>query len=184
MDAFEEIVSGILRRQGWWTIANLKVELSHSEKVKIGRHSSPRWELDLVAYKGSTNQLLVVECKSLLDSYGVHLATFKSQRSKDEKRYKLFFEDRLRAVVFSRLKKQMVKSGFCSPKPKVFLGLAAGKVNGDVNLLRKIFEKNGWTLFSPTDIRDALSDLKEAGYENNVAFMTAKIVLRGGRIEE
>jgi hypothetical protein len=179
VDAFEEIVAGVLRRQVWWTMISVKVELTKKEKIKIERHSSPRWELDVVAYKGATNELMVVECKSLLDSYGVRVATFEGDREKDETRYKLFFEKRLRAVVFSRLRKQMVKSGLCRAKPKVRLGLAAGKVNGDAVRLREIFDERGWTLVSPENIRNALLDLEGAGYENSVAHMTAKIITRG-----
>jgi hypothetical protein len=32
----------------------------------IGRHSSPRWEVDIVAYRGRDNLLQVVECKSYI----------------------------------------------------------------------------------------------------------------------
>jgi hypothetical protein len=64
VDAFESLVSMLLRRQGYWTAQSVKVGLTKAEKRLIGRHSSPRWEIDLVAYKGSTNALLAVECKS------------------------------------------------------------------------------------------------------------------------
>jgi len=44
----------------------------HITRREIGRPSSPRWELDIVAYSGRDNLLLVVECKSRLDSQGVN----------------------------------------------------------------------------------------------------------------
>src|SRR5262245_43986030 len=58
MDAFESLISMLLRHQGYWTTPSFKVELTKEEKRNIGRTSSPRWELDLVAYKGSTNEVL------------------------------------------------------------------------------------------------------------------------------
>jgi len=64
MDAFESLVAMLLRHDGYWTIPSFKVNLTKEEKRAIGRHSSPRWELDLIAYKGSTNEILAVECKS------------------------------------------------------------------------------------------------------------------------
>ena len=76
MDAFETVVASILQRQGYWTLTSVKVELTKAEKVKIGRHSSPRWELDVVAYRGKGNEVLAVECKSFLDSPGVECSAF------------------------------------------------------------------------------------------------------------
>lgn len=70
MDAFEQLVSEILWMEGYWVRASLKVELTKEEKKAIGRPSSPRWELDIVAYSGRDNLLRVVECKSYLDSRG------------------------------------------------------------------------------------------------------------------
>lgn len=72
MDAFESLVSMLLRHQGYWTTPSFKVELTKDEKVQIGRPSSPRWELDLIAYEASKNEVGAIECKSLLDSRGVH----------------------------------------------------------------------------------------------------------------
>ena len=76
MDAFEQVVASILQRKGYWTQTSVKVELTKEEKRAIGRPSSPRWELDVVGYRGSSNELLVVECKSYLDSYGVRASAF------------------------------------------------------------------------------------------------------------
>src|SRR5438132_7711673 len=127
MDSFENVVAAILQRKGYWTQTSVRVELTKPEKRAIGRYSSPRWELDVVAYKGSTNELLVVECKSFLDSYGVEVAAFNGSKPKGRKRYKLFFESKLRRVVFSRLAKQFIAQGSCAKKPRVQLCLAAGK---------------------------------------------------------
>jgi hypothetical protein len=49
MDAFEQVVSEILWLEGNWVRQSVKVELTKEEKRAIGRPSSPRWELDIVA---------------------------------------------------------------------------------------------------------------------------------------
>ena len=95
MDAFESLVSMLLRHQGYWTTSSFKVELTKEEKRQIGMPSSPRWELDLLAYKGSKNEVLAVECKSLLDSTGV---VFRNGKFEPEKHYKLLSDPILRSV--------------------------------------------------------------------------------------
>ena len=62
-----------------------------------------------------------------LDSLGVQRATFEGNNLKDLKRDKLFFDATLRRGVLGRLAKQFVEAGFCARKPRVTLGLAAGK---------------------------------------------------------
>jgi len=181
MDAFENVVAAILQRQGYWTLTSVKVELTKSEKRAIKRDSSPRWELDVIAYSGRTNELLVVECKSFLDSPGVECGAFDGSKPGKEKRYKLFCDRTLRRVVLGRLQKQLVKAGFCARRPKIRLCLAAGKIRGDENWLRSHFEHNGWTLFGPQHIREELEKLCDAGYENSVAAIVTKILLRPAR---
>ena len=107
MDSFEAVVATILEREGYWVRPGFKVELTKAEKRAIGKPSSPRWELDMVAYKGGTNELLVVECKSFLDSPGVRAVAFDGSSDKEAERYKLFTQKRLRTVVLRRLQKQL-----------------------------------------------------------------------------
>lgn len=178
MDAFETVVSAILQRQGYWTLTSVKVELTKAEKREIGRHSSPRWELDVVAYRGSDNELKVVECKSFLDSPGVECGAFNGSNKDAEKRYKLFCENKLRKVVFHRLEQQLVSGGFCAKNPKIQLCLAAGKIRGDETWLQSHFEKKGWLLLGPKYIRTELEKLRDSGYENNVAAVVTKLLLR------
>ena len=73
MDAFEQLVSEILWMEGLWVRTSVKVLITKDEKRLIGRPSSPRWEIDIVAYSGRDNLLYAVECKSYLDSRGVRL---------------------------------------------------------------------------------------------------------------
>lgn len=143
MDAFETVVVSILQQQGYWTLASVKVELTKAEKIKIGRPSSPRWELDIVAYRGKGNEFLVIECKSYLDSLGVECGAFDGTNKEAEKRYKLFCEPTLRRIVLRRLERQLVSGGFCASKPKIRLCLAAGNVRKDEEWLKLHFKKNG-----------------------------------------
>jgi|SRR6266540_1575427 len=101
MDAFEQLVSEILWMDGYWVRTSVKVELTKEEKRLIGRPSSPRWELDIVAYNGRDNLLRVVECKSYLDSLGVQAKGFDAA-SDNSARYKLFNDPMLRDVVFEQ----------------------------------------------------------------------------------
>lgn len=178
MDAFEQVVAQILERKGYWTQIGTKVELTKEEKRSIGRPSCPRWELDIVAYRGATNELLVVECKSYLDSPGVCSDHFDGNH-KVAARYKLFLDDHLRNVVIKRLVKQLINQGFCQPKPSIKLCLAAGKIRGDESQLEKIFKANGWLLWTPRFFRDELKTLSESGYENAIAVVVTKLLLRG-----
>lgn len=178
MDAFEAVISAVLQRQGFWTLTSAKVELTKEEKREIGRHSSPRWELDVIAYRGSDNCVRVVECKSYLDSPGVDCGAFSGRNKKAQERYKLFFDDTLRAVVLRRLESQLVDGEFCRKKPKIQLCLAAGKIKGDEKWLESHFNANGWLLLGPAYIKSELSKLRDAGYENSVAAVVTKLLLR------
>ena len=126
MDSFETLVGTLLEKDGFWVRTSVKVEITPEEKRKIGRPSSPRWELDLVAYKAKSNELLVVECKSFLDSPGVRARGLDGTDKKEGSRYKLFNDSVLRKTVLGRLVKQLVSSGACAPSPSVLLCLAAG----------------------------------------------------------
>jgi hypothetical protein len=119
MDPFEQLVSEILWMEGYWVRTSVKVELTKEEKRQIGRPSSPRWELDIVAYSGRDNSLRVVECKSYLDSRGVALRAFDGSDAKNAERYKLFADDQLRNVVFDRLRLQFAESGACRSNPEI-----------------------------------------------------------------
>jgi hypothetical protein len=178
MDSFETVIASVLQRQGYWTQTCLKVDLTADDKAAIGRKSSPRWELDVVGYSGRDNTLMVLECKSFLDSTGVQTRTFMGAYPDNEKFYKLFFETATREVVLSRLCAQLARDGFCAPNPSVKFGLAAGKIHGNVADLESHFERNGWELWTPARIRGELLKLADSSYENSIASVVAKIVLR------
>jgi hypothetical protein len=181
MDAFEQLVSEILWMDGCWVRSSVKVELTKKEKKAIGRPSSPRWELDIVAYSGRDNLLRVIECKSYLDSRGVALRAFDGTDKRFAKRFKLFGEKRLRNVVLKRLCKQFTQSGACRPKPVVKLCLACGRIASDTDraALRRHFAAKGWELLDEDWLRQRLQLMSEGGYENQVSAVVAKLLLRG-----
>lgn len=181
MDAFESVVSEILWRDGYWVQTSFKVELTKDEKVAIDRPSSPRWELDVVGYSGRRNEVLVVECKSYLDSPGVAFRAFDGSNKSLAGRFKLFNDARLRDVVFSRLKDQLFDAGLVSNNPSVRLALVCGKIvrERDRDLLREHFERNGWLLWDDAWLKEQLRTMSRGGYENSPVAVVSKLLLRG-----
>jgi hypothetical protein len=109
MQAYEELVASLLERKGFWVRQSFKIELTKDDKKKIGRLSSPRWEIDLLAYRPGDNQLRVVECKSYFDSRGVTAdAIMKGDASNTT--YKLFVDRLLRETVLAQLRVQLQKA--------------------------------------------------------------------------
>ena len=180
MDSFQTLVSMLLQRDGYWVRGNFKVELTKEEKRAVGRYSTPRWELDLVAYKGSSNEILMVECKSFLDSPGVRFRGFDGSAPDESRRYKLFNDEILRQVVTKRLVTQLEESGACALSPSVRLCLAAGKIASahDRENLREHFARNGWLLFDEEWTVHRLEQVSNSGYEDDVAAVVAKLLTR------
>jgi hypothetical protein len=181
LDAFEQIVSEILISQGYWVQTSFKVELTKAEKREIGRFSAPRWELDIVAYKGMVDELLVVECKSYFDSRGVTLSSLcLDDPTNTKSRYKLFAEEKLRTVVFSRLVKQLSGNGSCKEFSKVNLALACGKIATETDRegLMKAFNERGWKLFDLEWLKEGLNSISSDSYENRVSSVASKILIR------
>lgn len=178
MDSFEQVVATILDRAGYWVRTSVKVNLTRDDKHAIGRPSAPRWEIDVVAYSGRDNELLVVECKSYLDSAGVRAGSFDGPKAAEETRYKLFSDESLRRVVLYRLETQLIEQGFCPPGTKARLCLAAGNIHGDAAALRAIFDARGWQLFERSWLIAGLEALATESYENSVASVVAKLLLR------
>lgn len=177
MDAFEQLVAELFFAEGFWVQTSLKVMLTKEEKRLIGRHSSPRWEIDVVAYKAATNEIVALECKSFLDSTGVQCDEFQDGHSST--RYKLFREPVLRETVLRRLALQMAGEGRCQPDPVVKLGLVAAKVKrGDGDRLVEHFADRDWLLFGPSWLRERLRDMASGGYTNQVSSVVAKLLLR------
>jgi hypothetical protein len=67
----------------------------------------------------------------------------------------------------------------------VKLCLAAGKIarRTDRPALQALFTVNGWELFDDAWVADHLARTAGCGYENDVAFVVAKILQRGNSEE-
>lgn len=180
MDAFEQLVGMLLEREGFWVRSNFKVNLTHEDKLAIDRPTTPPWELDLVAYRGATNELWVVECKSYLDSTGVIAAAFDGSNEKAANYYKLFNDENLREIVFRRLRSQLAETGGCLPNPTVTLCLAAGKVKSksDQEKLLAHFERQHWIFLGEEWVRNGLAKAAESKYHNDVSTIVAKLLLK------
>ena len=76
--------------------------VSANEKKLIGKHTIPRPEIDLVGYKPSKNELLIVEAKSYMDSIGVDYQEIDTAYDIPDGRYKLFTCENYRNIVFNK----------------------------------------------------------------------------------
>ena len=180
MDAFEQIVAECLEQKGYWVKQNYKVRLTPQEKQRIGLPTRPRWELDIIAYKPGRQELLFVECKSLLDSRGVKYSAVAGNDSRRTNRYKLFNNRKWRRLVLKKAKSQLVSEGAVTADCEPTLCLAAGKITSkkDRVELKAHFAKQGWLFFDPDWVREALEAAGGSGYENSVSVMVAKLLLR------
>jgi len=71
MDAFEQIVADLLRAEGWWGTTNFTIQLNEAQRVLFNMKNARPFEFDIVDYRGHTNTLMVVECRSYMYSKGV-----------------------------------------------------------------------------------------------------------------
>ena len=181
MDAFEQVVTSFLEREGFWVRSSFKVPLTAQDKARIGRKSSPRWEIDLLGYRARRNELHVVECKSYLDSRGVGVRAFDGTDKQFAERFKLFTDRTVREVVLHRMVAQLVAQGTCRPRPRVTLCLAAGHVASvrDRDALHAHFKRHGWVLWDEGWMVEQLRLLARGGYENDTTAVVAKLLIRG-----
>ena len=179
MDHFENIIRTLLEAEGYWVRQSFKVNLTKEEKRKIGKHSIPSPEIDLLALHFSRNEVLAFEAKSFLDSSGVNLAQLQEEHEVPDGKYKLFTSERYRSIVFARLLQDLIACGMANDRTKVTPGLATGKIyQGQSEPLRKFMTAKNWLLWSPEDIKNKVTSLAERGYENDPAIITAKILIR------
>jgi hypothetical protein len=184
MDYFENIVATLLEAEGYWVRSSFKVSVTKEEKRKIGKHTIPRPEIDLLALRVATNEVIAFEAKSYLDSPGVRLSDLQAEHEIPHGRYKLFTSEPYRSIVLSRLLQDLISKGMANKKTTISLGLAAGKVYRKESLqIRTFMNQNTWVFWSPEDIKAKVSALAIQGYENNAAIITAKILLREQLVE-
>jgi len=179
MNAFEDIVKQYLEEEGYWVRQSVKVNISKEEKRKIGTHTMPRPEIDLVALNMKKNELLLVEVKSYLDSYGVYFEAVSDKNDEFAHRYKLFTDGNFRNIVTKRLREEYQEQGLINENTKINYALAAGNIHypEDVSKIRDYFskQKEKWILFSPKQIKDKIKGLSKKGWEDNLVVMTAKL---------
>ena len=100
--------------------------------------------------------------------------------SKGAKRYKLFTEPTTREVVLDRLVAQLSDDLSIRESPTVQLCLVAGKIPASgADKLQDHFNANGWLLFDQNWLHKQLIEVASDGYDNTVASVTAKLLLRG-----
>ena len=179
MDAFETIVAEIAARQGYWVRQSVWVDLTEEDRQLLGGARSTnlrRINLDVVGYNSRDNEVLVIECKSFLDSPGVRYQSFV-EGGAHAGLYKLFTNPTWREVVLNRLRAHLEPR--CAPGFTFTLCLACGNIAvGDEPALIEHFARNSWCLWTPRWLRQRLVEMKQSRYENNLAMITAKLLLR------
>jgi len=182
MNAFENIIAQYLEAEGYWVRQAVKVEISKEDKKSIGLPTMPRPEIDIVALNVKKNELLLVEVKSYLDSYGVYFEAISDKNDPLANRYRLFTDDKLREIVTKRLREEYLEQGLINKNTEVNYALAAGHIHfpEDVSKIRDHFskKKENWILFSPEEIKEKVKELAEKGWEDNPVTMTAKLILK------
>lgn len=179
MDAFETIAARFFEVQGYWTRVGVKVDITKAEKAAVKNPSMPRPELDVICWKPAKNELLIVECKSYLDSTGVRAEHFHGEEVKDDA-YKLLNRTALRELVVRALIRQLRGEGLLiGDDPAVRFILVAGKIYSDhEQSIRNIFERNGWILVTPRELAAGVRKFASRGYENDVITIVTKILER------
>jgi Holliday junction resolvase len=167
----------MLEEKGFWTQTSVKLKITPLIRKVTGR-TDPRPEIDIVAYKGGTNELLLVECKSFLDSGGVNISAFNGKNPKFGKKFKLFTNEKYFMVIKKALVEQFCDEKKISRNPKVQRLLAAGHIAKESKEeLKKLFNRRkDWELWSDDKLRQGLTNLAKKGYDNSIATMVVKLL--------
>jgi hypothetical protein len=180
MELFEGIIKTLLEHEGYWVRQSFKVNVTKEEKRAIGKHSIPRPEIDLLAFKPGSNEVLVIEAKSYFDSPGVRMNELLDRFDTPNGRYKLFTCENYRDIVFARLHQDLLAQGLVNENSTYKLGLVAGNVYQNKSVdIDEYFQSNEWFFWSPEMVKEKVNKLANLGYENNTATLTAKILMRG-----
>jgi hypothetical protein len=179
VNAFENIVKLYLEEEGYWVRQSVKVDISKEDKKAIGLPTMPRPDIDLVALNVRSNELLLIEVKSLLDSYGVYFEAVSDEKDKLAERYRLFTDSKYRKIVTNRLREAYLKQGLINEQTTINYGLAAGNIHSGNELhIRAHFLRKGWKLFTPEQIKERVKRLSTKGWEDDLITMTAKLILK------
>ena len=179
VNAFESIVKLYLEEEGYWVRQSVKAHISKEDKVALSLPSMPTPEIDLVALNVKKNELLLIEAKSLLDSYGVYYEAVADGKDTLAERYRLFTNRKFREVVTKALREDYLERGLINEKTKINYALAAGHIHsGNEPSIAKYFSDNGWKLFTPEQIKEKVRQLSTKGWEDDLITMTAKLILK------
>ncbi len=179
MDAFEQIIGQLLTEDKYWVQYSVKINLTPAEKKLIGRPSTPRPEIDIVALDVKENKVLLLEVKSFLDSTGVYYDAVALEQEQQEGRYKLLTSENYRNVIIARLREDWLQSGHINSNTQVSFGLIAGKIHRNREEDLSIFlDAKGWLFWGPTTIKEKIKKLADKGYENNAVTIAAKLLMR------
>lgn len=179
MDAFESIIGQLLEEEKYWVRHSVKIALTVEEKRNIGKPSTPRPEIDIIALDIKENKIYLLEVKSFLDSPGVYYEAVTVEQEQQEGRYKLLTYENYRNVLWNRLKNDWLDSGHINSETSVSYGLIAGKIHKNrEEELEKYFEDKQWLFWGPTKIKSKIKQLSSKGYENNAVTIAAKLLTR------
>ena len=182
MDAFEEIVGKLLLEEHYWVRHSVKINLTKEEKRKISKPTTPRPEIDIVAFDLKADIIYLLEAKSLLDSGGVGLDDIKKVQKVQTGRYKLLTSKKYRAVLSSRLKQDWTEKGLIKRSTTISYGLVAGKIyKNKEDDMNNFFQRKEWFFWGPTTVKAKLEKLVKKGYENSSVTVIAKILLRNNK---
>ena len=79
------------------------------------------------------------------------------EKDKLAERYRLFTNGKFREVVTKALREEYLERGLINEKTKINYALAAGHIHsGDESYIAEYFSNNGWKLFSPGQIKEAV----------------------------
>jgi hypothetical protein len=157
----------LLEEDGYWVRTAVKVNLIKAEKVAISKPSTPRPEIDIVAFNQKQNKLWLIEVKSYLDSPGVKYEDIRKETDVQEGRCKLLTSKKYRKIVSKRLAQELRNSGQINKSTQILFGLIAGKVyqNRETDIA-SLFEKRGWMFWGPSTIKTKLIELANKDYED------------------
>jgi len=177
MDAFEKIIGQLLEEENFWVRIGVKVNITKEEKRKIGKPSSPRPEIDIIAFDFKNNILYFLEAKSLIDSNGVDCKDVFCNDNEQKGRYKILTSENYQNIVSKRLHNDWFNKGLINEKTVICFGLIAGKVyKNEEKKLRDYFNEKKWFFWGPTEIKERIEKLANKGYENNEVTITAKLL--------
>ncbi len=120
MDAFEKIIGQLLQEEKYWVKHSVRLNLSPEEKRCINKPSTPRPEIDIVAYDVNMETVYLLEVKSYLDSPGVRYDEVAIEEAKQSGLHKLLTAKNYRNVLVAIVKRDWLNQGLIGSKTKFF----------------------------------------------------------------